>query len=382
MTACAVPRPAPSRGLCRRAACAVVRPVPSCGLCRRAACAVVRPVPSCGSRRLFHLLRTLKIGFATSHAGSFGERISGPRRGNETASEVVRPVHQHVWIRGHRGVGRAFSRRARDAVNDVRAPRPPRPRRRGNSPAPQSRPRRPGPCRRAAGRARPPPAGHPRPRTACEPALHGRGRAVGRLQRRDLQLPRRCGPSFRRLRPGYAWRTQCDTEVLLAAYDAWGEACCDRLDGMFAFAVWDAPAGRLVLARDRMGQKPLYFAVAPGGADGAAAGAAGAVAFASEIAGSAGGALGRSFDRPGGGGRIPAARVRGRGLRLLGGSTPSPPPRPFDSTAPAPPAPAGAPPPGATSSRTRWARSIPTSLWGKIFRARRPTSPAGLSCGR
>ena len=74
--------------------------------------------------------------------------------------------------------------------------------------------------------------------------------------------------------PDYAWRTTGDTETLLLAYDAWGEACVDHLNGMYAFAVWDEPAGRLFLARDRMGQKPLYYAVAPGGA---------AVAFASEL---------------------------------------------------------------------------------------------------
>ncbi len=49
------------------------------------------------------------------------------------------------------------------------------------------------------------------------------------------------------LNPSYRWRTICDTEVLLAAYGLWGEACCERLNGMFAFAVWDAAAGRLFL---------------------------------------------------------------------------------------------------------------------------------------
>jgi asparagine synthase (glutamine-hydrolysing) len=77
---------------------------------------------------------------------------------------------------------------------------------------------------------------------------------------------------------GYRWRTDCDTEVLLAAYGLWGDKCTDRLNGMFAVAVWDAPAGRLFLARDRMGQKPLYFAVATGAGRGATA-----VAFASEL---------------------------------------------------------------------------------------------------
>ncbi len=74
------------------------------------------------------------------------------------------------------------------------------------------------------------------------------------------------------LRPDYAWRTNCDTEVLLLGYDAWGEACCERLEGMFAFAVWDEPGGALFLARDRMGQKPLVYMQS-----------AGAFAFASEL---------------------------------------------------------------------------------------------------
>lgn len=61
-----------------------------------------------------------------------------------------------------------------------------------------------------------------------------------------------------RLRPEYAWRTSGDTEVLLLAYDLWGEQCLQRLNGMFAFAVWDERDKSLFLARDRMGQKPLY----------------------------------------------------------------------------------------------------------------------------
>jgi len=63
-----------------------------------------------------------------------------------------------------------------------------------------------------------------------------------------------------RLNPEYGWRTTGDTEVLLAAYDVWGEKCVEHLNGMFAFAVWDEPVRQLFLARDRMGQKPLYVA--------------------------------------------------------------------------------------------------------------------------
>ncbi|NNM25499.1 MAG: asparagine synthase (glutamine-hydrolyzing), partial [Phycisphaerales bacterium] len=59
---------------------------------------------------------------------------------------------------------------------------------------------------------------------------------------------------------GVRFRTRCDTEVLLAAYRAWGMACFERLDGFFAIALYDRDARRLVLARDRMGQAPLYLA--------------------------------------------------------------------------------------------------------------------------
>ena len=58
---------------------------------------------------------------------------------------------------------------------------------------------------------------------------------------------------------GWAFRTQCDTEVLLAAYAHWGEQCLGRLRGMFAFAVWDQQEQSLFLARDPFGIKPLYF---------------------------------------------------------------------------------------------------------------------------
>ncbi len=58
---------------------------------------------------------------------------------------------------------------------------------------------------------------------------------------------------------GHRFRTRSDTEVILRAYLEWGEECAARLDGMFAFAVWDGGAERLLLARDRFGVKPLYY---------------------------------------------------------------------------------------------------------------------------
>ena len=58
---------------------------------------------------------------------------------------------------------------------------------------------------------------------------------------------------------GERFRTRSDTEVLLNAYVAWGPGCVNRLRGMFAFALWDHPRRRLMLARDHFGKKPLYL---------------------------------------------------------------------------------------------------------------------------
>ncbi|HEV3472430.1 MAG TPA: asparagine synthase (glutamine-hydrolyzing) [Actinomycetota bacterium] len=56
-----------------------------------------------------------------------------------------------------------------------------------------------------------------------------------------------------------------DTEVLLRAYEVWGKGCLDRLRGMFAFGLWDSKAQRLLIARDHVGIKPLYFSFTPQG---------------------------------------------------------------------------------------------------------------------
>jgi len=71
---------------------------------------------------------------------------------------------------------------------------------------------------------------------------------------------------------GHRFRTATDTEVILEAYRAWGDGCLARLNGMFALALHDRPRGRLLLARDPAGEKPLYYRAAGG-----------ALAFASEL---------------------------------------------------------------------------------------------------
>jgi asparagine synthase (glutamine-hydrolysing) len=77
---------------------------------------------------------------------------------------------------------------------------------------------------------------------------------------------------LRRELAGARFVGRSDTEVLLAAYDAWGEKCVERLRGMFAFAIYDQTRRALFLARDRAGEKPLYWAEHRGG-----------VVFASEL---------------------------------------------------------------------------------------------------
>lgn len=64
---------------------------------------------------------------------------------------------------------------------------------------------------------------------------------------------------------GHEFRTRCDTEVIVHAWEEWGEKCVDRFNGMFAFAVWDRNQRTLFLARDRLGIKPLHYALTPDG---------------------------------------------------------------------------------------------------------------------
>jgi asparagine synthase (glutamine-hydrolysing) len=64
---------------------------------------------------------------------------------------------------------------------------------------------------------------------------------------------------------GARFRTRSDTEVLLHAFEHWGRSMLGRLNGQFAFAIWDSRSRELFVARDRFGEKPLYWAAAPGG---------------------------------------------------------------------------------------------------------------------
>jgi asparagine synthase (glutamine-hydrolysing) len=64
---------------------------------------------------------------------------------------------------------------------------------------------------------------------------------------------------------GHVFKTNCDTEVIVHAWEEWGVDCVTHFRGMFAFALWDAGAESLFLARDRLGKKPLYYAELPTG---------------------------------------------------------------------------------------------------------------------
>ena len=72
--------------------------------------------------------------------------------------------------------------------------------------------------------------------------------------------------NFRELQPklearGHIFHTRSDTETIVHAYEEFGASCVDHLRGMFAFAIWDERKQRLFIARDRAGEKPLYFTI-------------------------------------------------------------------------------------------------------------------------
>src|SRR3954453_2066847 len=91
-----------------------------------------------------------------------------------------------------------------------------------------------------------------------QPFTDGEGRWL--VYNGEIYNYRELRAELKSLKPEYVWRTDCDTEVLLVAYGVWGEKCVEHFNGMFAFAIWDGVKKELFLARDRMGQKPLYVA--------------------------------------------------------------------------------------------------------------------------
>lgn len=123
---------------------------------------------------------------------------------------------------------------------------------------------------------------------ANQPFTDGEGRWI--VFNGEIYNYRELRGELSRLQPDYPWRTSSDTEVLLRAYAQWSEKCVEHLNGMFAFAIWEEREQTLFLARDRMGQKPLYIVQSLPGAVEALIGAAqpsnsgvAMVAFASEL---------------------------------------------------------------------------------------------------
>ena len=100
--------------------------------------------------------------------------------------------------------------------------------------------------------------------TTGDQPMFNRSRSIGLVFNGEIY-------NFRDLRRelisrGHRFDTVSDTEVIIHAWEEWQENCVERLSGMFAFALWDATRRTLFLARDRLGEKPLYYAFLPDGA--------------------------------------------------------------------------------------------------------------------
>ena len=165
------------------------------------------------------------------------------------------------------------------------------------------------------GRRRPAPRARRRPRPSAAVDHRPRHRPAAAVQRGrhrscvvfngEIYNYQELIPELQAL--GHVFHTRSDTEVIVHAWEAWGEACVERFRGMFAFALWDRNRETLFLARDRLGVKPLYYALLDDGT----------LLFGSELKSLlAHGGL-RARHRPAGGRGVLRARLRGRAAHDL-----------------------------------------------------------------
>lgn len=101
------------------------------------------------------------------------------------------------------------------------------------------------------------------PETGCQPmSFKSKGRRLTLVYNGELYNTAEIRKELESL--GYKFSTNSDTEAVLLAFAEWGEKCVDRLNGIFAFAVWDENKKRLYAARDRIGVKPFFFTIKDG----------------------------------------------------------------------------------------------------------------------